>query len=141
MEKSIVICGFEEIENYKTKIIDNLNTCTEKLKELLDLGDSLKFFKRIKYEKTVIDPFTGEPENLIEVINQCQTYLVSLMGTKCLLSQFPDTPFIVNLGNVTGYDIKKFKKAFIIYHLILNRKMVLLLQNVLRLRVIEATEN
>ena len=106
MEKSIVICGFEEIENYKTKIIDNLNTCTEKLKELLDLGDSLKFFKRIKYEKTVIDPFTGEPENLIEVINQCQTYLVSLMGTKCLLSQFPDTPFIVNLGNVSGYDIK-----------------------------------
>lgn len=104
--KSIEIRETNEIRQYKAKIIHNLNTCTEMLKKLMESGDSLDFFKRTKYEKTVIDPLTGEPENLIEVINQCQTYLVSLMGTEYLISKFPDLPFVINLGNVAGYDIE-----------------------------------
>ena len=55
---------------------------------------ALDFFKKTKYEKTVIDPLTGEPENLIEVINQCQTYLVSLMVAKHLLAKFPDIEIV-----------------------------------------------
>ena len=105
-KKSIVICGIDEISNCKAKIIHNLDICTGMLKELLKLGDSLDFFKKAKYEKTVIDPFTGEAENLVEVINQCQTYLVSLMGAEYLISNFPDIPFVINLGNVAGYDIE-----------------------------------
>ena len=76
------------------------------LNGLLKNEDSLGFFKRVKFEKTVVDPLTGEPENLIEVINQCQTYLVSFMGAEQLISKFPDKEFIINLGNISGYDIE-----------------------------------
>ncbi len=105
-KKSIWVRGIDEIKYYKAKIIHDLNVCMMTLKYLLESNDSLDFFKKVKYEKTVIDPLTGEPENLIEVINQCQTYLVSLMGTEYLISKFPDIPFIINLGNVAGYDIE-----------------------------------
>lgn len=111
--KSIVVCGTNELKNYKAKIIHNLNTCTEILKKMLESEDSFDFFKKAKYEKIVIDPLTGEPQNLIEVINQCQTYLVSLMGAEYLLSKFPDIPFVVNLGNVAGYDIESEDGAII----------------------------
>lgn len=34
----------------------------------------------MKFEKIATEPLTGEPENLLEVINQCHTYLVSIKG-------------------------------------------------------------
>ena len=95
-----------EISLYRKMIIDNLSLCTLRVEQLIKRESALEFFKKTKYEKTVIDPLTGEPENLIEVINQCQTYLVSLMGAKHLLATFPDKTFVINLGNVSGYDIE-----------------------------------
>ena len=105
-KKTIIISGMEEIKQHRIKIGRNLKTCVGMLKVLLDSEDSIDFFKRAKYEKIVVDPFTEEPENLIEVINQCQTYLVSLTGVEYLISKFSDTSFIINLGNVAGYDIE-----------------------------------
>lgn len=104
--KTIVIHEAGEIEQYKTRIHNNLRKCAEMLKELLDSEDAISFFEKAKYEKTVIDPLTEEPENLIEVINQCQTYLVSFLGVEYLVSRFPNIPFRINLGNVSGNDIE-----------------------------------
>lgn len=104
--KTIIIHEIGEIEKYKTRIHNNLHKCTKILKDLLESEDAISFFKRAKYEKTVIDPLTEEPENLIEVINQCQTYLVSLMGAEYLISKFSDTSLVINFGNVSGYDIE-----------------------------------
>lgn len=104
--KTIVIHEAGEIEQYKTRVHNNLRKCTEMLQDLLESEDAVSFFKRAKYEKTIIDPLTEEPENLIEVINQCQTYLVSFLGVEYLVSRFPNISFKINLGNVPGYDIE-----------------------------------
>lgn len=104
--KSIVIKNVEELKRYRATIVENLSTGVEMIKELLDTNDPLSFFKTIKFEKSITDPLTGEPENFIEVVNQSQTYLVTLMGAEYLLLKHPDTVFKVNLGNVSGYDIE-----------------------------------
>lgn len=104
--KTIVIHELEEVKQYKTRIHHNLCKCTEKLKELLTLEEALSFFEKAKYEKIVIAPLTEEPENLIEVINQCQTYLVSFLGVEYLISKYPNTSFKINLGNASGHDIE-----------------------------------
>lgn len=105
-KKILKVSKMVEISLYRKKVIDNLSLCTLRIKQLLEKESALEFFKKMKYEKTVIDPLTEEAENLIEVINQCQTYLVSLMGVKHLLTAFPNETFIINLGNVSGYDIE-----------------------------------
>ena len=104
--KSIVINNLEELKQYRATIIDNLGIGTVIIKELLDTNDPLSFFKTVKFEKSIIDPITGEPENFIEVVNQSQTYLVTLMGVEYLLFKHPGAVFKVNLGNVSGYDIE-----------------------------------
>jgi hypothetical protein len=58
-----------------------------------------------KYEKLVAEPLSGKQENLIEVINQSMTYIVSIMAVEYLLKIFPDKAFVINWGNVSGYDI------------------------------------
>ena len=112
-EKSIVINTESEIEAYKIKIISNLDVCKDMLSDLLKREDSLAFFKKVKFEKTVVDPLTGAPENLIEVINQCQTYFVTLMGAEYLISKFPNTTFKIRLGNVSGYDIESVEGTIV----------------------------
>lgn len=104
--KTIVIHELEEVKQYKTRIHNNLYKCAENLKVLLATEAAFSFFKKAKYEKIVIDPLTEKPENLIEVINQCQTYLVSFLGVEYLISKFPNKSFKINLGNVSGYDIE-----------------------------------
>jgi predicted DNA-binding protein YlxM (UPF0122 family) len=104
--KTIIIREIGEVEQYKSRIHKNLRKCAEMLKELLATEDALSFFEKAKYEKIVIDPLTEEPENLIEVINQCQTYLASFLGVEYLSSMFLNTSFRINLGNVSGYDIE-----------------------------------
>lgn len=104
--KKIVINSKEQCEQYKIRIHNNLQKCAEMVKELLVNKEASSFFEKAKYEKIVIDPLTEEPENLIEVINQCQTYLVSLAGAEYLVSKFPGSTFTINLGNVSGYDIE-----------------------------------
>lgn len=104
--KKIVINSKEQCEQYKIRIRNNLQKCAEMIKELIEKEDASSFFEKSKYEKIVIDPLTEEPENLIEVINQCQTYLVSLAGAEYLVSKFSGTSFTINLGNVSGYDIE-----------------------------------
>lgn len=95
----------EDLNKLRKDIMDNLDRGVCMIQKLIDTTDSLSFFKKIKFENAIIDVLTGEPENLAEVIDQCQTYLVTLMGVEYLLDKHPNNEFIVNLGNVPGYDI------------------------------------
>ena len=104
--KSIVMSNREDLNSYREKIFNNLNIGMDYLKELLDSNDAFEFFKCIKYDKTVIDPLTGEAENLIEVINQCQTYMVSIMAVEYLFSIHSKHSFKKNFGKIAGYDIE-----------------------------------
>ncbi len=111
-DKTIILNSLQEAKEIKKSVITNLNVCVKMLQKEME-SDAFDFFKSIKYEKTVIDPITGEPENLIEVVNQCQTYVVSLMGAEYLFSKFPDVLLQLNLGNVEGYDIKSVDGSII----------------------------
>lgn len=105
-KKTVIVYDSGELKRYRTVIIDNLNEGIQILKHLMESKDTLAFFKNIKFEKTVLEPLTGEPENLLEVINQCQTYLVSIMAVEYLFEVYPDTQFKVHFGNMSGYDIE-----------------------------------
>ena len=85
----------------------------EKMRAMLDSEDTLSLFAKLKYEKVGVEPLTGEAENLIEVINQAQTYLVSLMAVEYLFTQYPEHSFVVNWGNIPGYDIESIDGAII----------------------------
>lgn len=105
MSKTRVIKDKAELNNLRKEIMGSLDQSVSMIGELMNSMDSLSFFKKIKFEKTVIDPLTGELENFAEMIDQCQTYLVTIMGVEYLLDKFPDTEFTIHLGNVSGYDI------------------------------------
>lgn len=105
MSKTRVIKDKVELNNLRKEIMESLDQSVSMIGEFMDSTDSLSFFKKIKFEKTVIDPLTGEPENFAEMIDQCQTYLVTIMGAEYLIDKFPDTEFTIHLGNVSGYDI------------------------------------
>ena len=105
MSKIRVIKDKAELNNLRKEIMESLDQSVSMIGEFMDSTDSLSFFKKIKFEKTVIDPLTGELENFAEMIDQCQTYLVTIMGAEYLIDKFPDTEFTIHLGNVSGYDI------------------------------------
>lgn len=105
MSKTRIIKNKDELNKLRAEIMGSLDQSVVMIQELMSSMDSLSFFKKIKFEKTVTDSFTGEPENFAEMIDQCQTYLVTIMGAEYLLDKFPDDEFTIHLGNISGYDI------------------------------------
>ncbi len=106
MGEPIYVNNIDALTKYRVKIMRNLEKSLEQMKEMLETSDALTFFKKAKFEKTAIDPLSGKTENLIEVINQCHTYLISLMAAEYLLKKHPGLSFRINLGNISGYDIE-----------------------------------
>ena len=106
MGETIRVNSIDALTEYRATIMKNLETGLEQTKMMLETTDTLTFFKNAKFERTVIDPLSGKSENLIEVINQCHTYLVSLMAAEYLLKKYSGVSFSINLGNISGYDIE-----------------------------------
>ena len=100
--KSIIFYSIKELETYREMIISNLQKGYEQIKKLTETEDALSFFRMIKFKKTAVEPFTGKPENFIEVVNQSQTCLVSIMATEYLFERYKDSAFRVNFGNSAG---------------------------------------
>ncbi len=106
MSKQIVVHNTDELNNYKNTILDNLNSSANMLQKVLSNNDALDAFKIFKFEKMAAEPLSGNPENLIEVINQAHTYLISIMAVEYLYKLHPAQAFIINWGNIPGYDIE-----------------------------------
>ena len=106
MSKQIVVHNTDELNNYKNAILDNLNNSVNMLQQVLSSNDALDAFKIFKFEKIATEPLSGNPENLIEVINQAHTYLISIMAVEYLYKPYPAQAFIINWGNIPGYDIE-----------------------------------
>ena len=106
MSKQIVVHNTAELDKYKNTIWDNLNSSTNMLQQVLNNNDALDAFKIFKFEKIATEPLSGNPENLIEVINQAHTYLISIMAVEYLYKLYPAQAFIINWGNIPGYDIE-----------------------------------
>ena len=106
MSKTRIIKNKDELNKLRAEIMGSLDQSVVMIQELMSSMDSLSFFKKIKFEKTVTDSFTGEPENFAEMIDQCQTYLVSIMAVEYLIQKHQGVSFKINFGNVSGYDIE-----------------------------------
>ena len=105
MGKEIIVSNRQELETHKQTLYDNLQKSLDSIKDLLKSGDCTSIFECLKYDKTTIDPLTENPENLSEMLNQYQTYLVTLKALDFLLEKHPGKTFVARLGNVPGYDI------------------------------------
>ena len=106
MGKEILVSNKLELERYKQIIHANLQKSFESIKCHLDDKDCASVFECFKYDKTAVDPLTGNPENLIEMLNQYQTYLVTLKALEYLFEKYSSKSFIARFGNIAGYDIE-----------------------------------
>ena len=106
MPKALHISDRSVLVGYQQMIVKNLTECKNVLRGLIEKEDPMSLFAKCKYDKIGIEPLTGEDENIIEVINQAQTYLVSLKAVEYLLDRYPAKEFIVNWGNIAGYDVE-----------------------------------
>lgn len=106
MAQSITVHSPEELKIYKDKIKCNLDKSVEQLQEVLKRNNSLEVFQILKFEKCVTEPLSGNAENLIEVVNQSMTYMVSIMAVEHLFKIHPNSSFNINWGNISGYDIE-----------------------------------
>ena len=106
MGKVICINNIEELNELEMSILKNLNRSIEKLKEILEQYDAFNIFHMLKFEKTSFEALSGAEENLIETINQSQTYIVSIKAVRQLIETFPECKFVLNMGNVSVYDIE-----------------------------------
>lgn len=106
MTEQIIIHNVSELQIYKQKIIDNLNSSVRAIMQIIAENEALDVFKMFKFEKMAIEPLSGKPENLIEVINQAHTYLISIIAVEYLYKTYPTKSFLINWGNIPGYDIE-----------------------------------
>lgn len=105
MTEQIIVHNITELDAYKKTIMDNLSRSIENVQNIIG-GGTLDIFKAFKFDKIASEPLTGKPENLIEVINQAHTYLISIMAVQYLYKIYPTQEFIINWGNIPGYDIE-----------------------------------
>lgn len=47
------------------------------------------------------------------MVNQSQTYLISLKAVEYLLCKHPGVSFVVNWGNIPGYDIESADQSIV----------------------------
>ena len=106
MGKEIFVSDKSDLEKYKQILCSNIQKSFENLKYLLDHNDCTSAFEYFKYEKTVVDPLTGNPENLIEMLNQYQTYLVTIKALEYLFEEHSNRLFVARFGNISGFDIE-----------------------------------
>lgn len=106
MTNAVTISDTEELSRYKTTILSNLKKSVQDIRTLIESENAQEIFMQFKFEKVATEPLSGKPENLVEVINQSQTYFVTLTAVEYLLRHYPGKAFTLNWGNVSGYDIE-----------------------------------
>ena len=109
----VFISDKEQLLKYRQAIKNNLQATIEEVHKVIADGSAMEAIASFKYDKMAKEPLSGEPENLIEVVNQSQTYLISLMAVEYLMKKHPGTVFTVNWGNIPGYDIESEDQSII----------------------------
>ena len=113
MASRVTVSDEEQLMKYKKAIKDNLEATITEVQKIISSGSAMNTIASFKYDKIAREPLSGEPENLIEVVNQSQTYLISLMAVEYLIKKHPGVSFTVNWGNIPGYDIESGDQSII----------------------------
>lgn len=104
--KQAIISDIEQLTKYRQIVKENLENTIAEVHRIISNESAMEAIAKFKFDKIAREPLSGEPENLIEVVNQSQTYLVSLMAVEYLIKKYPGISFTVNWGNISGYDIE-----------------------------------
>ena len=94
MANTVTINSADELRTYKATILSNLAKSVWDISAIIESENAQEVFRQFKFEKIATEPLSGKPENLVEVINQSQTYLVTLAATEYLLCLYPEKAFI-----------------------------------------------
>ena len=78
MTNTVTIYSTDELEKHKTTILSNLAKSVWDIRAIIESENAQEVFRQFKFEKIATEPLSGKPENLVEVINQSQTYFVTL---------------------------------------------------------------
>lgn len=113
MASQVIISDIEQLKHYKEAIKNNLEVTITEVHKVITGESAMEAIASFKYDKMAKEPLSGEPENLIEVVNQSQTYLISLMAVEYLIKKYPGVSFTVNWGNIPGYDIESADQSII----------------------------
>jgi len=102
LRKQLLISSKEQVEIYRTKIIDTTN---DRIKDQFQNCEGIELLRKIKFTQSGFDPLFDESTNFIEMTNQVFTYLVCLKAVDFLLIEYPSHKFYVNFGTESGYDV------------------------------------
>ncbi len=109
------ISNLYDLDRLEGRILRSVETSVATLKRLLESGDSIGLFAKLKFIDVGIDPLNeNRPLNLVEQLNQTFTYLASIVGARWLASRHPESlPLTLNLGTSPGFDIQSGCGKFI----------------------------
>ena len=102
----MIVNSLEQINALRNAIAKNADTSYASVRKHIENMTPMQFFASVKFEKLGKDPISGEPQNLIEQINQMYSNMVVLAAAEDLLKQHPGAGFVLQLGVSSGYDIE-----------------------------------
>lgn len=95
----------EQIAELRSAITQNAEMSYLVLREELSRKAPMEFWAALKFDRMGRDPVSGQPQNLIEQINQMYSSLVVLSAADDLLDMHPGVTLELQLGVSSGYDI------------------------------------
>ena len=102
----MIVNSVEQINALRNAIAKNADASYVSIRKRIEDMTPMQFFASIKFEKSGKDPVGGEPQNLIEQINQTYSDMVVLSAAEDLLNLYPGTSLVLQLGVSSGYDIE-----------------------------------
>lgn len=103
----------EQIAELRSTIIRNAEASYLTLKTQIDQMNAMDFWALFKFDRIGHESIDGQPQNLIEQINQMYSNLVVLGAADDLIHNHPSTTFELQLGVSPGYDIQSIDGSIV----------------------------
>jgi hypothetical protein len=103
----IVITSLDDLYTRHAEVMAPARKTSDALAQLLIESHGIDLLHDLKFREVAFNPFqSSDNYNLIELVNQSFTALVSLAGTRRILRDHPNAlPMQLNIGPVSGHDI------------------------------------
>ena len=102
----MLVISKEQVAELRHSVTTNAEISYIAFREQITKMQAMDFWAAIKFDRMGRDSITGQPQNLIEQINQMYSNLVVLDAVDDLLDTYPGTTFELQLGVSSGYDIQ-----------------------------------
>ena len=96
----------EKVAELRHAVIRNAEVSYCALHDRLTQMQPMELWAAFKFDRIGCNSISGQPQNLIEQINQMHSNLVVLNAVDDLLDRHPGASFDVQLGVSSGYDVQ-----------------------------------